>query len=60
MKTHILVVDDEPDLEPLIKQRFRRKIREGTYAFMFAHNGEKALACLHDFPELDICRRGPW
>ena len=54
MKTHILVVDDEPDLELLIKQKFRRKIREGTYEFHFAHNGEEALARLGDAPELDV------
>ncbi len=54
MKTKILVVDDEADLELLIKQKFRRKIREGTYEFWFAHNGEEALARLHEFPDIDI------
>jgi len=43
MKTKILVVDDEPDLELLIKQKFRRKIREGEYEFVFASNGQEAL-----------------
>jgi hypothetical protein len=32
----IMVVDDEPDLEILIKQRFRKKIRENLYEFVFA------------------------
>ena len=43
MKTKILVVDDEADLELLIKQKFRRKIREGEYEFVFASNGQEAL-----------------
>ena len=36
----ILVVDDEPDLELLVRQKFRRKIRRGEYEFLFAQNGE--------------------
>ena len=43
MSFKILVVDDEPDVELLIKQRFRRKIREGGFDFEFAPNGEEAL-----------------
>lgn len=39
----ILVVDDEPDLETLIRQRFRARIREGRYDFLFARNGVEAL-----------------
>ncbi len=54
MKTKILVVDDEADLELLIKQKFRRKIREGLYEFKFAHNGEEALTRLSDFTDIDI------
>lgn len=48
--TKILVVDDETDLELLIKQKFRRKIRDGQYEFVFAINGVQALAQLevHD------------
>ena len=44
--TRILVVDDEPDLEQLIGQRFRRQVRAGEFAFMFARNGEQALTLL--------------
>jgi signal transduction histidine kinase len=44
--TRILVVDDEPDVELLINQQFRRQIRGGEYAFSFARDGEKALAVL--------------
>ena len=41
--TKILVADDEVDLEMLIKQKFRRQIREHKYEFYFALNGEEAL-----------------
>ncbi|MFD1468835.1 adenylate/guanylate cyclase domain-containing protein [Hymenobacter caeli] len=54
MSTKILVVDDEADLELLIKQKFRRKIREGAYEFLFAGNGEEALACVAAHPDTDI------
>ncbi len=50
----ILVVDDEIDLEPLVKQRFRRQIRDGVYDFLFAHNGLEALAKLIEHPEIGI------
>ena len=42
----ILVVDDEPDLELLVRQRFRRQIREKEFEFFFSHNGEEALEVL--------------
>ena len=50
----ILVVDDETDLELLIKQKFRRKIRENAYEFIFAHNGVEALEKLAQNPDIDI------
>lgn len=50
----ILVVDDEADLEMLVKQKFRRKIRENTYEFIFARNGEEALLKINEHPDLDI------
>jgi class 3 adenylate cyclase/response regulator of citrate/malate metabolism len=50
----ILVVDDEADLEMLVKQKFRRKIRENTYEFIFARNGEEALLKIDQNPDLDI------
>ena len=50
----ILVVDDEADLELLIKQKFRKKIRENTYKFVFAQNGVEALKKLEEHPDLDI------
>ena len=39
----ILVVDDEPDVEPLFRQRLRRDIRAGRYELVFANNGVEAL-----------------
>lgn len=54
MKTKILVVDDEADLELLIKQKFRRKIRENAYEFIFAGNGQEALDRLSEHPDTDI------
>lgn len=50
----ILVVDDEADLELLVKQKFRRKIRESVYEFVFAQNGEDALAKLLENPDVDV------
>ena len=43
MQSKILIVDDEPDIEDLIKQKFRRKISSGEFQFEFAQNGKKAL-----------------
>jgi sigma-B regulation protein RsbU (phosphoserine phosphatase) len=54
MTFKVLVVDDEPDLELLIKQRFRKRIRDGEFEFVFAQNGEEALEKLKDDPGLDI------
>tara|TARA_R100000935_G_scaffold58798_1_gene98035 strand:+ start:1567 stop:2607 length:1041 start_codon:yes stop_codon:yes gene_type:complete len=51
---NILVVDDEADLEVLIKQKFRKKIRAGEYHFYFARNGILALARLKEEPWIDI------
>src|SRR5476649_1079584 len=50
----ILGVDDEADLELLVKQKFRRKIRESVYEFVFAQNGEEALQKVSEHPDLDI------
>ena len=50
----ILVADDEVDLETLIKQKFRRQIREHKYEFYFALNGVEALERLAQFPDIDI------
>ena len=54
MATKILSVDDEMDLEMLLTQYFRRKIRKGEYEFHFAHNGLEALEMLLKDPTFDI------
>ena len=50
----ILSVDDEAPLELLIRQYFRRKIRNGEYEFFFAHNGLEALSILYNNPDIEI------
>jgi class 3 adenylate cyclase/FixJ family two-component response regulator len=50
----ILVVDDESDLEILIKQKFRQKIRDGKYAIVFAVNGKNALEMIEKNEDVDI------
>jgi class 3 adenylate cyclase/AmiR/NasT family two-component response regulator len=50
----ILVVDDEADLEVLIKQKFRQKIRENRYEFLFAGNGVQALEQLEGNADVDV------
>ena len=52
--TKILVADDEADLETLIRQKFRQKIREQQYEFVFAINGREALEKIHEHPDIDI------
>jgi CheY-like chemotaxis protein len=46
MSASIIVVDDEPDVAELFRQRFRREARQGTYVMHFAASGEEALALL--------------
>ena len=50
----ILVADDEADLEILIKQKFRRQIRENKYEFIFALDGNQALNRLREHPDTAI------
>lgn len=50
----ILSVDDEMDLELLLTQYFRRKIRKGEYEFFFAHNGLEALTLMLKEKNIDI------
>ncbi|HNR30587.1 MAG TPA: SpoIIE family protein phosphatase [Candidatus Hydrogenedentes bacterium] len=54
MAVRILVVDDEPDLELLIRQKFRKRIREEDYEFHFAANGLEALARLDEIPDIEL------
>jgi adenylate cyclase len=50
----ILGVDDEADFETLIRQRFRRQVRDGEFTFRFAHHGEEALAVLAAEPDVQL------
>ena len=52
--TKILVVDDETNLEILVKQKFRKKIRDNEYEFIFAVNGRHALEQLAQHNDVDI------
>src|ERR1700694_2687076 len=54
MNARILVVDDEPDLEALILQKFRRQIRDSSLSFVFAHDGVEALAALKADDDIDL------
>jgi adenylate cyclase len=54
VRAKILAVDDEPDFEALLKQRFRRQIRSSELAFRFARHGEEALAVLAEDPEIEL------
>ena len=50
----VLVVDDEEDLELLVRQKFRRRIRKGELDFLFAHNGMEALQILEENPDVHL------
>ncbi|HEX3939830.1 MAG TPA: adenylate/guanylate cyclase domain-containing protein [Xanthobacteraceae bacterium] len=54
MNARILFVDDEPDLEALILQKFRRQIRDGTVNFLFARDGVDALSALKANADIDL------
>ena len=54
MAYKILVVDDEPDLELLIRQKFRKQIRDNEYEFAFAQNGVEALSAIAHQPEIGM------
>lgn len=49
-----MIVDDEPDMEQLIRQKFRRQIREKSYEFVFAANGQDALDKMDEVSEIDV------
>jgi CheY-like chemotaxis protein len=50
----ILIVDDEPDVAELFRQRFRREARQGTYVLHFAGSGEEALEALDNAIEPEL------
>lgn len=49
-----MVVDDEADVEPLIRQKFRHQIRNNEYEFIFALNGLEALSKLIEHPDISV------
>jgi class 3 adenylate cyclase/predicted Ser/Thr protein kinase len=50
----VLIIDDEPDVELLMRQRFRKQIRQGVYTLLFATDGEDALEKLRQHPDVDV------
>src|SRR5437762_2805980 len=54
MPFKVLIVDDEPDLEVLIRQRFRKRIKDGDFQFVFARHGQEAMNKLKEDPTLDV------
>ncbi len=54
MSAKILVVDDEADLQELMKRKFRREIRHGEFEFHFASDGVEALERVKNDPEIDL------
>lgn len=54
LKVKIMVVDDEVDLEPLIRQTFRSQIKSNKYDFVFAFNGLDALSKLVEYPDIGV------
>ena len=54
MTAKILFVDDEPDLEDLILQRFRRQIADDVVSFRFARDGLDALEALAQDQSIDL------
>jgi sigma-B regulation protein RsbU (phosphoserine phosphatase) len=54
MPSSILVVDDEADLELLVRHNFRQRITSGELAFLFAANGKEALGLLQAHPEIEL------
>jgi class 3 adenylate cyclase len=54
MTARILFVDDEPDLEDLVLQRFRKQIADNVVAFQFARDGLDALEALAQNPAIDL------
>lgn len=54
MSARILIVDDEPDMEALVTQIFRRQLRDGTVSLVFARDGVEALAAVADDRDIDM------
>jgi len=50
----ILLVDDEPDIELLAKQKFRKQIASGAFEIFYAQNGQKALDLIREIPDIAV------
>jgi sigma-B regulation protein RsbU (phosphoserine phosphatase) len=53
-RSKILVVDDEPDLELMVRTKFRKEIKQNELEFVFAHNGQEALDKLVEDANIDL------
>ena len=54
MSLLILVVDDEPDVETLFRQRFRRDLRAGRFTMEFVQSGPAALQRISDAADVSL------
>ena len=54
MARKVLVVDDEPEVEPMFRQRMRREVRAGVYEFLLACSGRHALEVLEEHPDIRL------
>lgn len=54
MSARILIVDDEPDMEALVTQIFRRQLRDGSVSLVFAHDGVEALDAVAADGDIDM------
>src|SRR5438093_3983744 len=54
MALKVLIDNYEPDIEVLIRQRFRKRIKDGEFEFVFARDGQEALTKLKEDSNLDI------
>jgi CheY-like chemotaxis protein len=54
VKLLVLVVDDEPDVEMLFRQQFRRDLRSGRFTMEFAQSGDSALQRINDAADVSI------
>ncbi|TDI83013.1 MAG: response regulator, partial [Caldithrix sp.] len=54
MPAKIMVVDDEPQLQQLVRQKFRKEIRDKEYEFVFAQNGVEAIEKLKSYGDIDL------
>jgi len=54
MTTKVLIVDDEPDVDQLMRQRLRRRVRSGQIELLSARNGVEALAVLAEHADVNL------